>query len=52
MRRHFQDHKFDEHGSPYALEFHSDTIKVSAPFILDWRVTVDPQEVGVAYNCV
>ena len=44
----YQDRKFDKYGSPYALEFNSDIIKLSAPIIPEWRVTFDPQEVGIA----
>ena len=47
MRCFYQD-QFDEHGSPLALEFQSDTIKVVAPIMHDWRVNIDPQEVRVA----
>ena len=45
--RHLYQFPFVEEGSPYNLDFLSDTIKVIPPLELhDWNVTVDTQEVG------
>ena len=52
MRRFYQS-AYVEEGSPYDLNFLSDTIEVIPPLNLrDWNVTVDTQqEVGIGKLC-
>lgn len=50
--RHLYQSVYVEEGSPYDLDFLSDTINVIPPLHLhDWNVTIDTQEVGMQGCC-